>query len=162
MAEPARSDEIDFAHMPGHLVRKLQQVQHALFMQHAADVDMPPVQFAALAYCALHPGVDQASLARAIAYDPVTVGGVVSRLEAKGWVRREPDLADKRVRRVTLTDVGAAALAVMSARVHSAQLALLSPLEPRERTEFMRLVEKLLGTHGALLPGATPSTPGKL
>ena len=36
-----------------------------------------------------NPGIDQARLATAIAFDRATTGGVIDRLEAKGLVRRE-------------------------------------------------------------------------
>ena len=88
----------DFHNMPGHMIRRLHQVQASLFASNTSPLDVPPVQFAALAMIESHPDIDQASLAGAIAYDPVTMGGVIARIEAKGWIIRRVDPMDKRSR----------------------------------------------------------------
>ena len=149
---PTEKPSVDFAHMPGHLVRKLHQVQVALFMQHAGDIDLPPVQFAALAHAQAEPGTDQASLARAIAYDPVTVGGVLQRLEKKAWIERHPSPADKRLKCTHITPAGEAVLAHMHTRVQAAQTELLAPLNAQQQKDFMDNVERLLAAHASQLP----------
>jgi DNA-binding MarR family transcriptional regulator len=146
------STEIDFSHMPGHMVRKLQQVQVALFMDAAGEIDLPPVQFAALAYVAAHPHTDQASLARAIAYDPVTIGGVIGRLEKKGWISRDAHQGDKRVKRVIATDAGLAVLDEMHGRVKTAQSRLMAPLSAQERVQWEAMMQKLLDYHRPISP----------
>ncbi len=139
--------EIDFAHMPGHMVRKLQQIQVALFMEAAGDIDLPPVQFAALAYAQSHPHTDQASLARAIAYDPVTIGGVIARLEKKGWITREGHRTDRRVKRVSVTEAGAAVLEEMHGRVLKVQQILLAPLSQEQKAAWFATMQELLDYH---------------
>jgi DNA-binding MarR family transcriptional regulator len=52
-----------------------------------------------------------------------TVTGQVHRLEAAGWVRREPDLSDARATLVSLTPAGAVALS----RVRAARAEVLYP-----------------------------------
>ena len=58
-----------------------------------AGFDLTPVQFAALAVIAEHPRIDQATLAGLIAYDRVTIGGVVDRLSQKGYILRDREQA---------------------------------------------------------------------
>ena len=96
--------------MPGHLIRRLHQLSTQLFAQRIRDAgfDLTPVQFAALDALQGHPGVDQASLAQAIAKDRATIGAVVDRLEQKGLVARIVSSRDKRARELTLTDDGRA------------------------------------------------------
>ena len=73
---------------PGHVIRRLQQVAVSLFRDavQAEGLDITPVQYAALRAIDAHPGLDQATLAGAIAYDRATIGGVIERLEIKGLV----------------------------------------------------------------------------
>ena len=48
-------------------------------------------------------GMTQSDLADLLQIEKATLGRLLDRLEAKGWVRREADAADRRVRRVFLT-----------------------------------------------------------
>jgi DNA-binding MarR family transcriptional regulator len=50
-----------------------------------------------------HDGMVQTELADILDVGKVTVGGLVDRLEAAGWVERRPDASDRRAKRVFLT-----------------------------------------------------------
>lgn len=131
--------------LPGHLVRRLHQVSVSLFAQRmeAAETDLTPVQYAALKAIQSHPGIDQATLAGAIAYDRTTIGGVVDRLEGKGLVRREFSPVDRRVRQLALEPAGEALIERLRPFIQEVQVALLAPLTDAERETFMRLLQKL-------------------
>src|SRR3954469_16563028 len=86
----------DFRHAPGHLIRRMHQVSVAIFMEETSGFDVTPVQFAILNALLEDPGEDQVTLARSVAFDAATFGSVIARLEGRGWVRREPDAADRR------------------------------------------------------------------
>ena len=145
MTRPA--DELPLHHMPGHLIRRLQQLAVALFAAHVDGVDITPVQFAAL--CALRRtrSLDQAALAALIGYDRATIGGVVDRLEAKRWVQREAGRTDRRTKLVSLTPAGAATLRRVMPDVEAVQSMLMAPLAAGERRAFERLCRKLLDAH---------------
>jgi len=49
------------------------------------------------------PGMSQNELAQLIEVEPITVGRLVDRLEARGFVERRPDANDRRVWRLHLT-----------------------------------------------------------
>src|SRR5690554_2386192 len=68
--------------MPGHLIRRLQQAAVGLFLDETAKsgIEITPVQYGALKSVQMLPGIDQATLARAIAQDRATIGGVIDRL----------------------------------------------------------------------------------
>ena len=142
-----RSDELPIHRMPGHYIRRLQQVAVALFAEHLHGVDITPVQFAALCALKQRRTLDQAALAASIGYDRATIGGVVDRLEAKHWVLREPGRVDRRTRLVSLTPAGAATLRRVMRSVHAVQAALVAPLSAHERRGFERLCRKLLDAH---------------
>lgn len=135
-------DSIDS--MPGHLIRRFQQIAVAIFMEETgrSGFDLTPVQFAALATTARQPGLDQATLAGLIAYDRSTIGGVVDRLVQKGLLAREVSDRDRRARELRLTAEGRRLLAEVHPIVQEVQEAILSGLDAEERRTFMTLLRK--------------------
>ena len=138
----------DFAHAPGHLIRRAQQIAVAEFARAAAAHDITPVQFAFMNAMLDTPGVDQITLANRVAFDAATSGSVIGRLEAKGWVRRENDSQDRRRKRLFVTPEGAAALQALHSVVAQAQHSILAPLSPAEQSTFMQLLAQLVAGHG--------------
>ena len=109
---------------PGHLIRRAHQISVAIFNAHLAAADVTPVQFAILNALQNKPGVDQITLAKHVAFDPATSGSVIGRLEAKGWVRREADVQDRRRKLLYVTPAGATALRRMNAAVERAGMSV--------------------------------------
>lgn len=130
--------------MPGHLIRRMHQASQAVFDSEvaAAGVDLTSVQFAALTIIAAKPGIDQARLAAAIAFDRATTGGVIDRLEAKGFVRREIVKTDRRARRLHLEAAGLATLRAATPIVRHAQTLMLKSLSDKEQATLLRLMAK--------------------
>ena len=142
-----RSGHLAIDAMPGHYIRRLQQVADALFAEHLAGAGITPVQYAALVALRERRMLDQAALGVLIGYDRATTGGVIDRLEGKRWVVREPGRTDRRTRLVSLTPAGAVTLRRVARAVGAVQAALLAPLAPAERRTFERLCRKLLDAH---------------
>jgi DNA-binding MarR family transcriptional regulator len=136
--------------LPGHQVRRLHQIAVAVFLQELEATGLTPVQYAALQAVANGPGIDQRTLARSIALDTSTLGGVIDRLEARGLVQRNASPDDRRVRLLTLSREGAALLATAVPAMRRAQERLLEPLPRRERAEFMRMLGTLVEANNAL------------
>ena len=137
----------DFRHAPGHLIRRAHQVSVAIFMEETADFEVTPVQYAILNALLQDPGEDQVTLARKVAFDAATFGSVITRLEARGWVRREPDAADRRRKLLWVTEAGAAAAQVMRRSVAKVQQRILAPLAPAEREQLVTLLDRLVAGH---------------
>lgn len=128
--------------MPGHYVRRLHQVAVRLFAEEVGP-DLTPVQFAALTAASHQPGIDQARLGELIGCDRATVGGVIDRLEAKGWLERHASEEDRCVKRLRTDSRGRAALARALGAVKRVQLRFVEPLSPVERERFARLMRAL-------------------
>ncbi len=133
--------------MAGHLIRRLNQISTHVFAQHmqAAVIDLTPVQFAAMDAIAAFPGIDQAGVAARIAYDRATIGGVIDRLEQKGYVSRQVSKQDRRAREVRLTKKGARLIEDTLPVVTELQGEILPGLEPTERDQFIALARKAVG-----------------
>lgn len=139
----------DFQHAPGYLIRRAHQVAVAIFMEETGDFDTTPVQFAILNALIDDPGEDQVTLAGKVAFDAATFGSVIGRLEGKGWVRREPDEADRRRKLLWVTPDGEQAALRMKRAVAKAQNRILAPLDAAERDELIMLLGKLVDGHEA-------------
>lgn len=139
----------DFEHAPGHLIRRAHQLAVAIFMEETGEFDITPVQFAILNALIADPGEDQVTLAAKVAFDAATFGSVVGRLEAKGWVRREPDATDRRRKILWVTPAGEAAALAMKRAVGKVQTRILGPLDTAERRQLVILLEKLVTGHEA-------------
>jgi len=141
---------VELESLPGHYIRRLQQIAVAIFLQETDGHGVTPVQYAALHSVCNTPGIDQRTLARSIGFDTSTIAGVVDRLEARGLLVRNTTPDDRRVRLLTLTDEGHALLEAMTPSMLRAQARMLEPLPPRERKEFMRMLRLLVAANNAM------------
>ena len=134
----------EISNMAGHLIRRLNQISVAVFADHMADIgaEITPVQYAALTTIRENPGIDQAGLAGAIAYDKATIGGVVDRLSAKGLILRQTSQTDRRARTLALTSEGEALLDRVRPVVRDLQDSILAGLNAREKAQLMTLLAK--------------------
>lgn len=146
----SRRRAIDLDALPGHNIRRLQQIAVAIFLQETEGLNVTPVQYAALQAIADAPAIDQRSLARTIGFDTSTIGGVIDRLEGRALVQRNADPDDRRVRRLTLTADGAALLERVLPAMQRAQQRMLAPLPEAERAEFMRMLCTLVTANNEL------------
>jgi DNA-binding MarR family transcriptional regulator len=145
---PAKALDLDT--MPGHHIRRLQQIAVALFLQETAEHGLTPVQYAALQKVLHTPDIDQRTLAASIGHDTTTIGGVIDRLEARGLLVRKTTPDDRRVRLLELTDAGRALLDAVAPSVLRAQARILAPLPAKEREEFMRMLRRLVEANNEL------------
>jgi DNA-binding MarR family transcriptional regulator len=144
---PRMAKSFDFRHAPGHLIRRAHQVAVAIFMEETAEYDVTPVQFAILNALMEDPGEDQVTLARKVAFDAATFGSVITRLEARGWVRREPDAVDRRRKLLWVTQEGADAARQMRRNVGKVQQRILAPLDGAEQAQLIALLDRLVAGH---------------
>lgn len=136
--------------VPGHCIRRLQQVAVAIFMQEAADSGITPVQFAVLQTLGAQPGLDQRTLAGEVSLDTSTIAGVVDRLEARGLLTRSHSPGDRRVRLLHLTPDGEDLLEALTPSMLRTQARILEPLSAAERKEFMRMMQRVIAHHEEL------------
>lgn len=137
-------DDSRFLDKPGHLIRRLQQISLALFMDQTGDFGITPVQYAAIIAISNHPGIDQTALCHIIAFDRSTIGGVVGRLERKKLIRRVNGARDRRTKALYVTPSGRRLLGQIEPAVQATQRLLLAPLKPGERVALMAMLKHLV------------------
>jgi DNA-binding MarR family transcriptional regulator len=133
----------DFHAMPGHLIRRAHQASTALFAAECGRFDLTSVQFAAMSAIRDTPDLDATRLAALIAFDRSTMGDVLERLEAKGWVVRLASPSDRRVKKLGLSEAGAALLDQVQPAVRRVQERLLAPFPPEEHAAVLQLLRRL-------------------
>ena len=130
--------------MAGHLIRRLHQQSTQIFAQRTQDAgfDLTPVQYAALEAIHENPSIDQARVAEMIGYDRATIGGVIERLEKKGWISRVVSEQDRRARELTLTAQGQKIRSALELIVKDLQKDILQPLNAKDQALFIELARK--------------------
>lgn len=135
--------------LPGHYIRRLQQIAVALFMEELEPWGITPVQYAALNTVMRQPDLDQGTLARLIGFDTSTTGGVVDRLERQGLLLRQLSPQDRRVRLLRVTPAAQALLREAEAAVARVQQRILEPLAPDQQPLFMQMLRTLVEANNA-------------
>ena len=129
-------------------MRRLHQIHVALFAEHCARFDITPVQYSLLSALSQKRTADQTTLAAEIALDRTTTTGALRRLEARGLLRRDQSPTDRRARECRLTRGGADLLAKMENCAREAHRATVAPLNRTEQDELLRLMRRLVESHG--------------
>jgi MarR family transcriptional regulator, lower aerobic nicotinate degradation pathway regulator len=142
----------DLYRMPGHLVRRVQQISSAIFAEECAGFDITSVQFAALFAIEANPDIDATRLSHLVAFDRSTLGDVLERMETKGWIVRSATPSDRRIKLVRLTPAGEALLAQVMPAVERVQERLLAPLAPGDRAAMVRLLAQIAQVHNDVTP----------
>ena len=126
----------------GFILRQVSQ-RHAVIFARDIGADVTPTQWAALAKLAETGPCSQNQLGRLTAMDVATIKGVIDRLTARGLTETSADPEDGRRLRVSLTRAGQQLAEKVAANAFAISKETLAPLDPREREQFVALLEKL-------------------
>jgi DNA-binding MarR family transcriptional regulator len=140
----------DFLAMPGHLLRRCQQIGVAVFLDECSAFDLTPLQFGVLAALDRFGPLDQARLGGVTALDRTTVIVVLTRLEERGLVTRVASDRDRRARIAAITEAGRRTVQDVTPHVLRAQERMLAPLAARERGQFLALLAKMADGNNGL------------
>lgn len=98
-------------------------------------------------------GVTQSELADILEVERATLGRLLDRLEAKGWVRREADAKDRRAKRVYLTDQVEKPMRTMRSIAAGVRGDALSGLSPAQQDRFVDTLLRIKGNLMGLADG---------
>ena len=128
--------------MPGHMLRRFQQIAVSIFLRDCKAFDLTPVQFSVLAALAQSSPLDQIRLGGLAALDRTTISLTVRKLEERGLVARQVSAKDRRARLISLTAEGQALADEALPTVRAIQDKILAPLSASERELFRALLHK--------------------
>ncbi len=89
---------------PGLVFSDIARYRNTIFDKMMVSVGLTHAQARVLNHLFRNDGLTQTELSESMGVGTVTVSGLVDRLEARGWVRRQPDDKDRRAKRVWLTE----------------------------------------------------------
>lgn len=130
----------------GFLVHDVSRVRRTLFDSRMKPLGITRSQWWALAQLSRslsYKGVDgmlQTELAEVMDIGKVTVGGLIDRLEASGFVERTPDAKDRRAKRIVITKKGHGLLETMATVGRELNSEILASIPPEE----VKLAESVL------------------
>ena len=125
----------------GFILNDVSRLLRTTFDRRAKSIGLTRSQWWVLTHLYRRDGLVQAELAEILEIERPTLGRLLDRLEAKGWLRRELDPDDRRVKRVYLTNEVKPAM--QSLRRIAADLRQQS-LEGLNEKERERLVDILI------------------
>ncbi|MCB9994225.1 MAG: MarR family transcriptional regulator [Hyphomicrobiaceae bacterium] len=111
------------------------------FVSQPYDLTFP--QWRALSQLYRRDGLSQAELAGLIDSDPMTLSGMMERLEAKNFVERRPDPKDSRAKVVLITETARDVVAAMKAEMTRTQEQVLEGLSESERDHLIDILQRL-------------------
>ena len=86
------------------------------------------------------PGLSQIEMAAICEVEPITVGRLVDRLEARGLIERRPDPADRRIKRLQLLPAASPIIAKIEAYRNELSDYLLDGVSAKERETVVKVL----------------------
>jgi MarR family transcriptional regulator, transcriptional regulator for hemolysin len=121
----------------GFLLNDVARLMRTAYDRRIRKLGLTRAQWWVLTHLYRSNGVSQTELAEMLEIEKPTLGRLLDRLEAKGWVRREHDASDRRVWRVHLTDEVEPALRTMRSIAADLRRDALSGISAPERERFV-------------------------
>jgi DNA-binding MarR family transcriptional regulator len=141
------------------IVSALRRIVRAIDLQSRRMVEqcgLTGPQIVVLREASRMPGSSVGALARAASLGQPTVSGILDRLEAQGFVRRERSTQDRRSSVVVVTDAGARALEQAPSLLQDRFRSELARLQEWERTQILALLQRLAAMMDAETIDAAP------
>lgn len=125
------------------LLAKAHQSAQAAFKRRLQELGLTTVQGLLLSTLAEEEGVSVGDLGRKLGLDTATLAGVLDRLAAGGWVRRETDPEDARVGRLYLSEKSRLASDDIARAVEAANDDVLGGFSLEEKLLLKRMLRDL-------------------
>ena len=121
----------------GFLVNDVARLMRTTYDRRVKSLGLTRSQWWVLNHLYRRDGVTQTELAETLEIEKPTLGRLLDRLEAKGWVRRADDAADRRAWRVYLTDEVEPAMRTLRAVAAELRRDALAGLPAADRDRFV-------------------------
>ena len=129
----------------GFLLHDIARLLRKRFDQRARMLGLSRAQWQVLAHLHRHEGINQRGLAEILEIESVTLGRLVDRLEAAGWVERRADLRDRRAHRLHTTEKVAPVIERMWSLGEVTREEALTGLADPERLQLVEALMKIRG-----------------
>jgi len=121
----------------GFILNDVARLLRTAFDRRVKSLGLTRSQWWVLNHLFRNDGVTQSELADILEVEKATLGRLLDRLEAKGWVRRESHADDRRAKRVFLTEEVEPALKAMRAAAADLRRDALAGLSAEDQSRFV-------------------------
>ena len=137
----------------GFVLNDVARLLRTIFDRRVKSLGLTRSQWWVLNYVYRNDGATQSELAEMLEVEKATLGRLLDRLAQKGWIRREADATDRRVKRIYLTReaerVHKRIWRIAEATVDDA----LADLSTQESAQLMRLLARVKKSLVAVVDG---------
>ncbi len=135
--------EEDFDSNIGFLVHDVARLMRTMYDRRMAPLGLTRSQWWVLNHLYFHEGISQSEFAALLDIEKATVGRLLDRLEAKGWVARKSDPQDKRTKRVYLTEQVQPTLQIMRDLAAVTRDEAVRSLNAAERKQLRTMLKRM-------------------
>lgn len=133
----------------GYLIHDVSRMRRTVFDQLMKPLGITRAQWWVLAHLSRHDGMAQTQLADMLDVGKASLGSLLDRLEATGFIERRPDATDRRMKRVFLSRSSQQLLEKLVKIESDFNEQILASLSDNDRSELIRMLssikESLLG-----------------
>lgn len=124
----------------GFVVHDLARMMRRDFDRRAQSIGLTRSQWSVLVHLNRSNGQQQKVLAEQMDITPITLSGLLDRLERDGWVERRTDGTDRRAKRVFLTDKVSPVIKNIQRLGKELRMEATKGLSPRDEEKLMQLL----------------------
>jgi len=136
----------------GFVLNDVARLMRRNFNRRVQELELTQAQWQALAHISRNQGMNQSQLADILEVQPISVGRLIDRMEAAGWVERRPDPADRRAINLYLTDKAEPILTKMQKHGSAVRSQALRGVSETEQEIMLRTLfvmrKNLIGEEG--------------
>jgi DNA-binding MarR family transcriptional regulator len=130
--------------LAGFWLRRLQIKVLKSYEKHLSELELRPVEAAALLILCANSDITQNTLSAALGTDQSTMVGISTRLEKRGFIMRRRQANDRRYQVLNLTPAGRKTTIIVKKRLSAHNKNILRNLSPRERETLLTLLKKVV------------------
>lgn len=127
----------------GFLVNDVARMLRREFDRRVQSIGLTRSQWSVLVYLNRRDGMQQIELAEQLDITPITLSGLLDRLERDGWAERRPDGSDRRAKRVYLTPKVAPVIKNIQRLGKELRLEALQGINARDEEKLMQLLQQM-------------------
>jgi DNA-binding MarR family transcriptional regulator len=121
----------------GFILHDVARLLRTTYDRRVRELGLTRSQWWVLTHLFRKDGVTQSELAEILELEKPSLGRLLDRLEAKGWVRRQVDVKDRRAKRIFLTRAAEAPMGIMREIAAGVREDALSGLSTADRDRFV-------------------------
>lgn len=145
-SEPAKIDRDARNRMDiklGYLIHDVSRLRRKAFDELVKPLGVTRAQWWIIAHLSRHDGMVQTQLAQMLDVGKASLGALLDRLEATGFIERRPEPNDRRAKRVFLTKSSFQLLEQLVAAETEFNATILAGFTDKDRSELIRLLSNI-------------------